>query len=130
MDKLMSLRLIMHYAPQNKGLLIFKSLRHKLSINYLKNGLQFIANMKQLSMAVLQQGAKDCAYELCNDKGKEWILNCRLKKNMVDLEIWFQKHGFNEQLETVFNWQGQATEFIDAVNLMINKAGRYKFFVH
>ncbi|RZK80547.1 MAG: hypothetical protein EOO92_07455 [Pedobacter sp.] len=94
----------------------------------MENALQFVANMKQLSMAIDLDARQDCAYQLSNWKGLQWVLNCTFKRGIVGLEMWFQNQGFDEPLNTVFDWRGKADEFRDAVNFMITKMGRYKFF--
>jgi hypothetical protein len=57
------------------------------------------------------------------------VLNCTFKKGIVALDLWFQKYGFQEQLKTIFSWQGSAEEFRESINLMIYKADGYKYFL-
>ncbi len=114
--------------PDNEGVIIFESASESIRINRLNNVLQFIATLKQLTMAIDLGGRQDCYQELKNWHGLQWVLNCTFKRELVGLEVWYQKRGFAEQLKTVFNWQGKAAEFRDAVNGMIERMGRYLYF--
>jgi len=118
----------LHHMPDNEGLLILRNNSERIQMNRLTNSLQFMGNMKQLSQAIIQEGKQDCAYELTSWKGVEWILNCTFKKGVVALDVWFQQSGFQDQLDTIFSWQGKALEFRDSIALMIENAGRYKYF--
>ncbi|MGY4383023.1 hypothetical protein ACVWYN_000042 [Pedobacter sp. UYP24] len=128
MNDSINLKLTAHLMPDNEGVMIFESARETLRINRLSNVLQFIATLKQLTKAIDLGGKQDCYHELINWKGLQWVLNCTFKRELVGLEIWYQKRGFSEQLKTGFNWQGKAGEFRDAVNGMIGSMGRYLFF--
>ena len=118
----------LNYRSGNEGMLSFKNHGDCLRISRLSNILGFVGNMKQLSKAIHNYGKQDCAYELTNWEGLQWILNCTFKKGVVALDIWFQKLGFSEQLNTAFTWQGNALEFGESIDLMIEKAGPYNFF--
>ena len=124
----MSLKLSVHLMPDNEGVVVFNCSGQKLRINRLNRVLQFVANLKHLSMAIDLAGKVDSCYELSDYLGLQWILNCTFKKGVVGLELWFQDHGFSDHLDTVFNWRGTADDFRNAVNFMIDKMGSYQFF--
>jgi hypothetical protein len=123
-----NLLLSLSYRTGNEGILYFKTEGKSLRINRLSNILGFVGNMKQLSQAIHSYGKQDCAYEMTNWQGLQWVLNCTFKKGFVALDIWFQKMGFSEELNTAFSWQGNALEFGETIDLMIEKAGPYKYF--
>ena len=123
-----SLLLSLSYMPNNESRLGFRSKDDSARIGRLSNALGFIGNMKQLIHAIDHQGRQDCAYELKNWEGLQWVLNCKLTKGIVALDLWFQNFGFEEQLTTIFSWQGNTQEFRDSINHMIDRAGHYKYF--
>lgn len=115
--------------PGNEGMLTFKNQRDCVRISRLSNSLRFMGNMKHLSHAIDHQGKQDCAYELTNWLGLQWVLNCTVKRGIVALDLWFQNLGFKEQLNTLFSWEGTGEELRESINLMIDGAGKYKYFV-
>lgn len=121
------LLLNLYLMKNNLGSLVFKNGDISARIERLCDTLQFAGKMKQLSMAIETGANQDCAYQLVNAKGSEWVLACRFTKGIVALELWFQQLGFNERVASPFNWQGTMVEFRDAVNRMIDKMGRYRF---
>lgn len=124
-DKLL---LEMHLLPGNQGTLVMKNSGKAIWLKKLSDALSFVGNMKQLERAIYSGANQDCRYELRNDLGLEWILACRFEKGLVGLELWFQKFGFNEPLETLFDWQGSVIEFRSAVNRFIGRLPRYSFW--
>jgi hypothetical protein len=122
------LLLSLHYMPDNEGLLIFRNNKDRIEMSRLTNSLQFLGNMQQLSQAIIQEGKQDCTYELTSFKGLQWVLDCTYKKGVVALDVWLQQFGFQDQLDTIFSWQGKAMEFRDSVALIIKNAGKYKYF--
>jgi hypothetical protein len=112
----------------NEGMLTFKNHSQNAGINRLSNSLGFVGKMKHLSHAIDHYGTQDCAYELSNYKGLQWVLNCTFKKGIVALELWMQKFGFKDRLNTIFSWEGNSDEFRESINLMIDKAESYKYF--
>lgn len=125
-DLLLSLR----HLPENEGLLILRNNSERIEMSRLTNSLQFLGNMQQLSQAIIQAGKQDCTYELTSWKGLQWVLNCTFKKGVVALDVWLQQLGFQDQLHTIFTWEGKALQFRDSVALMIKNAGKYKHFRH
>jgi len=124
------LLLSLHHLPDNEGLLILRNNSERIEMNRLTNSLQFLGNMQQLSQAIIQEGKQDCTYELTSWKGLQWVLNCTFKKGVVALDVWLQQRGFQDQLNTIFSWEGKALQFRDSVALMIKSAGKYKYFRH
>jgi hypothetical protein len=120
----------LHHLPDNEGLLILRNNSERIEMNRLTNSLQFLGNMQHLSQAIIQEGNQDCTYELTSWKGLQWVLNCTFKKGVVALDIWLQQLGFQDQLHTIFSWEGKALQFRDSVALMIKSAGKYKYFRH
>jgi hypothetical protein len=125
-----NLLLSLDYMAGNEGMLTFKNHSQSARILRLVNSLSFIGNMKQLSHSIDHYGKQDCAYELTNWEGLQWVLNCTFKKGIVALDLWFQKFGFSDQLNTIFSWEGNGEEFRESINLMIDSAGKYKYFRH
>jgi hypothetical protein len=121
------LLLQMHMNIDNQGSLVLKRSGMSARINDLLAPLTFVANMKQLSLAVDTGARQNCAYEIKNTKGLEWVLACRFAKGIVALELWFQKFGFNEHLETLFSWEGTAKEFGKSVNKLVERLPVYRF---
>ncbi|MFP5082209.1 hypothetical protein [Pedobacter sp. JCM 36344] len=115
--------------PDNEGMLTFKNHGQNAHINRLSNSLGFVGKMKHLSHAIDHHGKQECAYELRDWKGFQWVLNCTFRKGIVALDLWMQKYGFKEQLKTIFSWEGNAEEFRESINLMIDKAESYKYFI-
>ena len=124
-----NLLLSLKYLKGNEGMLAFKTKFDSARIARISNSLGFVGNMKQLSHSIDNEGKQDSAYELTNWEGLQWVLNCTFKKGIVALDLWFQKYGFQEQLKTIFSWQGSADEFRQSINLMIHKAEGYKYFL-
>jgi hypothetical protein len=124
------LLLSLHHLPDNEGLLILRNNSERIEMNRLTNSLQFLGNMQLLSQAIIQEGKQDCTYELTSWKGLQWVLNCTFKKGVVALDVWLQQLGFQDQLHTIFSWEGKALQFRDSVALMIKSAGKYKYFRH
>lgn len=124
------LLLSLHHLPNNEGLLIFRNNSERIEMSRLTNSLQFLGNMQQLSQAIIQHGKQNCTYELNSWKGLQWVLNCTFKKGVVALDVWLQHLGFQDQLNTIFSWEGKALQFRDSVALMIKSAGKYKYFRH
>jgi hypothetical protein len=120
----------LHHLPDNEGLLILRNNSERIEMNRLTNSLQFLGNMQLLSQAIILEGKQDCTYELTSWKGLQWVLNCTFKKGVVALDVWLQQLGFQDQLNTIFSWEGKALQFRDSVALMIKSAGKYKYFRH
>nr|WP_121272155.1 hypothetical protein [Pedobacter schmidteae] len=114
------------YLMKNREVsLVLKSGYTSARIERFCNALQFVGRMKQLSKAIDTGANQDCAYELRNFKGLEWILACRFAKGVVALELWFEQLGFCEKLEMPFDWKGSAQEFRDAVDRMIRRLPKF-----
>lgn len=124
MDKLL---LELHFNAQNYGKLVLKTAGQLFRLERLENALRLVASLHQLSKAIDAGTSKDCGYELKDRNGKEWLLECKFIKGLVDLQLWFQNLGFNERLETLFNWRGPAEDFVKAINGMIERMPRYRF---
>lgn len=124
MDKLL---LELHFNAQNCGKLVLKSPDQFFRLEKLDNALPFVASLHQLTKAIDAGARKDCGYELKDRNGKEWLLECKFIKGLVDLQLWFQNLSFNEGLETLFNWRGTAQEFVKAVNGMVERLPKYRF---
>lgn len=112
---------------KNYGKLVFKATGQILRLDKLENALPFVASLHQLTKAIDAGAKQDCGYELKDHNGKAWLLECKFVKGLVDLQLWFQNLGFNERLETLFNWRGTAEEFVKAVKMMIERMPRYRF---
>lgn len=114
-----NLKLDIYFNRGNLGMLTLKNGYVLNRIHRLYDALAFVANMKQLSMAIDTGAGQHCAYPLQNSRGLELILNCRFVKEVVSLEIW----------KTDFSWRGTATEFRKAVNKMIERMPKYRFIL-
>ncbi|MBB5438018.1 MULTISPECIES: hypothetical protein [Pedobacter] len=112
----------------NLGSLVLKYGDVSARIDRMCAALQFAGRMKQLIMAIDTGASQDCAYRLTNLKGLEWILNCRVVKGMVALELWLEKLGCNERLVVPFDWRGSVEEFRNAINRMIDRMPAYQFY--
>lgn len=121
------LLLQIHFNIDNRGSLILKKAGMSARINDLLAPLTFVANMKQLSLAMDSGARQNCAYEIKNGEGLEWVLACRFAKGIVALELWFQKFGFSEQLDTLFSWEGTAKEFGRSVSKLVERLPVYRF---
>lgn len=124
MNKLL---LELHLNAKNSAKLVFKSARQFLRLKKLDNAMPLVANLHQLSKAIAVGATQDCGYELKDINGKEWLLECRFKKGIVDLQLWLQNLTLNDRLENLFDWRGTAHEFVRAVNGMIARMPKYRF---
>ena len=114
-----NLKLDIYFNGGNQGMLTLKHGHLFNRLNRLCNGLAFVANMKQLSMAIDTGANQNCLYRLKNTKGLEWVLSCKFIKEVVSLEVW----------KTDFSWQGTAIEFGKAVSRMIERMPKYRFIL-
>ena len=121
------LLLELHFNAKNNGKLVLKSPGQFSRLEKLDNAMPFVASLHQLSKAIDAGAMQDCGYELKDINGREWLLECKFRKGMVDLQLWFQRLDFNEQLENLFDWRGTAREFIKAINGMIERLPKYQF---
>ena len=87
----------------------------QFKIAQLCNALQFVATMEQHRRAINSGGGHELCYELQDWKGNEWVLSCRCGNRMVLLEVWVQNPGSQDNLHTVFSWDGSAGEFDRAI---------------
>ncbi|MDR6786497.1 hypothetical protein ABIE26_005316 [Pedobacter africanus] len=122
-----TLLLELFFNRQNYGKLVFKAAGQILRLDKLSNVLPFVASLHQLSKAIDTGAHQDCGYELKAVNGTEWLLDCKFARGIVDLQLWFHKLGFNERLETLFDWRGTAAEFGDAVKRLIERLPKYRF---
>ncbi|SMC88889.1 hypothetical protein [Pedobacter africanus] len=124
MNKLL---LELHLNAKNSGKLVLKSPGQLLRLKKLDNAMPLVASLHQLSKAIDAGAVQNCGYELRDINGKEWLLECKVIRGLVDLQLWFQSLDLNEQLQTLFNWRGPVREFVSAINGMIERMPKYRF---
>ena len=96
----------------------------QFKIAQLCNALQFVATMEQHRIAIVSGGGHELCYELRDSRENEWVLSCRYGNRMVLLEVWVQNPGSQDNLHTVFSWEGSAGEFDYAVRVMSERFER------
>jgi hypothetical protein len=105
MNKLL---LIIHYKPNDLGLLVLKTEEVAVRIDHLYYPKMFVGNMKLLSASIGNGAKMNCYYTLRNKKGLVWVLACETVKEMVSLRLWTSD----------FYWQGTALTFRKAIQLL------------
>lgn len=111
----MRLQLNIFMMHGNMAGMILKQEGQQFKIAQLCNALQFVATMEQHRRAINSGGGQELCYELRDSRGNEWLLSCRCGNRMVLLEVWVQNPGSQDNLHTVFSWEGSVGEFDYAV---------------
>ncbi|TCD03129.1 hypothetical protein [Pedobacter psychroterrae] len=111
----MRLQLNIFMMHGNMAGMTLKREGQQFKVAQLCNALQFVATMEQHRIAIASGGGHELCYDLRDSKGNEWVLSYRCGNRMVLLEVWVQHPGSQDNLHTVFSWEGSVGEFDKAI---------------
>jgi len=122
------LQLNIYLKRDNRACMVFKRNGILYRINNLTQALDFVWEMKDLSKALKTGTMDDSFLELCDHKGKIWVLECVILGAKVLLNLWFQNKTELKHFDVRFSWEGSVEEFRAAVHYLAAAADVQRFF--